>query len=151
MAVRDIFKISRKTFFNPSAWLDAEALAANSKNTWGDIKGLFTAVPSGEQETFDEAASRLKLSAADIKRMQGNYFMYALVFASLGVLSVLYSFYLLFHHNTFHGWILALASAALFFSQGFRFHFWCFQIKHRKLGCTIEEWRRGKPFDKRES
>src|SRR5579883_3671419 len=133
MAVRDIFKVSRKTFFNPSAWLDVDSLSANSKNAWGIFKGLFTPATVGEQETFDEAMRRRDISEEEVKQLEQNYFAYAFFFATLGVILIIYGFYLLFHHNTFHGWILALAASTLFFAQAFRFHFWHFQIKHRKL------------------
>jgi intracellular multiplication protein IcmV len=32
----------------------------------------------------------------------------------------------------------------------FRYHFWYFQIKNRKLGCTVYEWYRGLLGDKNE-
>ena len=145
MAIRDIFKVSRKTFFNPSGWLDTESLIAYNTTIWGSIRGLFRAPAAEKKETFAEAAARLHLTEEDIVRIQNNYLIYALIFIVLGVVLFLFSLYLAFYHNTFHGWLLALVAAGLAGAQAFRFHFWYFQVKFRKLGCTFEEWKRGKP------
>ncbi len=149
MAIRDVFKISRKTFFNPSAWLDMDALREYNSTIFDSIRGLFTAVPGeARKETFAEAMKRQKVTDAQLKETENAYFIYSIAFLVLGILMLIFGFYLLFGHHTFHGWILALASAAFLFAQSFRFSFWHFQIKFRKLGCTFEEWKRGKPFDK---
>ena len=57
---------------------------------------------------------------------------------------VFFSLYLLFS-GFLLSCLLAIAVSILSLSQAFRYHFWYFQIKHRKLGCTFEEWREGKP------
>ena len=52
------------------------------------------------------------------------YAMYQMLYG--GVLSVILSL------------VLSFVSLAL----AFRYHFWHFQIKHRKLGCSFQEWFR---------
>lgn len=142
MAVRDIFKISRKTFFNPTSWMAYNSLRAYTRNLYDVLRSLFTAPPAPIQtETFEQAMNRMGLTEEAIRETAQTYYWYAMFFATLGVLLVLFAFYLLFHHATFSGWLLALASSALFFAQAFRFHFWYFQIQRRKLGCTFAEWR----------
>ena len=142
MAVRDVLKVSRKTFFNPSAWLGLDLLKDQSRFIWATVKDLFIPPTPEFEETFEEAMVRLELSEDDIKTALTNYRYYTWLFVVLGLFTFAYSFYLLFRHATFLGWLLGLAVSALFFSQAFRFDFWAFQIKRRKLGATFVEWKR---------
>lgn len=147
MAIRDVFKVTRKTFFDPAAWIDFNALRANTRNVWGSLGGLFAPLPTGKTETFAEAMQRLGLKEEDIERTGRNYFIFAALFAAIGACLLVFGFYLLFYHIAIHGWLICMALVAFCFAQAFRFHFWYFQIKYRKLGCTFEEWKRGKPYD----
>jgi intracellular multiplication protein IcmV len=147
MPVKDVFKVSRKTFFNPRAWLGYDELKNQTKTIWDTLRALFTSSKPQRQETFEQAMQRLQLSEKDIKEKQATYLNYAIAFIILAVCSFLSSFYYLIHHHTFSGMILGFAVTTLFATQAFRFHFWYFQIKHRKLGCTYKEWRQGKPFE----
>jgi intracellular multiplication protein IcmV len=142
MAVRDAFKISRKTFFNPTAWFGVDTLKTQHNVIWRILKGLFTAPKPEREETFEEAMVRLNLTEEDIKSALVSYRYYTLIFAVLGFVMFAYSFYLLFRYGTFLGWLLGLAVTVLFFSQAFKYDFWVFQIKRRKLGATFAEWKR---------
>jgi intracellular multiplication protein IcmV len=146
MALKDIFKISRKTFFNPGAWLGYDYVKDSTLYFWQAIKNIF--VPqkagTGRKETFEEAMKRQKLTEADVQQSAKNYLIYTLIFIALAVFTAFYGFYLLIEHKEWIAWILSMALVALLLSQAFRFHFWYFQIKHRKLGCTLREWWHGK-------
>lgn len=144
MAVKDIFKVSRKTFFNPRAWLDYDGLKSQTTMLWGTLKRVFTLAKPERQETYEEAMQRFGLSEAEAQERGQLYLAYAYFFLLFATSSIISGFYLLFHHKTISGWLLAIAVTALFLSQAFRYHFWYFQIKHRKLGCTLQEWRQGK-------
>jgi intracellular multiplication protein IcmV len=141
MAARDVLKVSRKTFFNPSAWLGWDLLKDQTRYLWGSVKEVLTPEQAAREETFEAAMVRLELTEDDVKSALVSYRYYTILFVLLGVLTFAYSFYLLFRHGTFLGWLLGLAVTALFFSQAFRFDFWAFQIKRRKLGATFAEWK----------
>lgn len=145
MAIKDVLKVSRKTFLNPSGWLGLPEVKDSFKTTWGILKSLITPASSTRTETFEEAMQRLNQTEADVKKIGQDYLMYCWVFIALGVASLVFGFYLLIHHWTIIGFLLSFAMTSLFFSQAFRYHFWHFQIKFRKLGCTFDEWWRGKP------
>jgi intracellular multiplication protein IcmV len=151
MAVKDVLKVSRKTFFNPRGWLGYDTLKTSSLGLWVILKDLFTVAEPARQETFEVALKRLNLTEEDLKKSARFYTILTAIFVVLGSISFLFCFYFLFYHQTLSGCMLAIATAAVFFAQAFRYHFWLFQIKHRKLGCTLEEWRRGKPYDRGES
>lgn len=150
MAIKDVFKVSRKTFFNPRAWLGYDQLKSQTSTIWDIFKKLFTPAKPERQETFDEAMKRLEITEDDLKVKKATYLNYAIAFIMLATISFISSFFYLFYYHTFAGMMLGFAVTTLFATQAFRFHFWYFQIKHRKLGCTYQEWRQGKPFEPKE-
>jgi intracellular multiplication protein IcmV len=141
MAIRDALKVSRKTFFNPRAWLGYDALKDQTETITSFIKGATTVQRPDITETYDEAMQRLDLTEADVRTTARLYLIYAISFLVLAVCDFFYGLYLLFHHGAFLGLVLSLAVFALLIAQAFRYHFWYFQIQSRKLGCTIDEWR----------
>lgn len=145
MAIKDIFTVSRKTFFNPTAWLGLSNITETFRAIWNVIRSLFVSPAVTNAETFDQAAKRLNLTEDDIQDSGQRFLLYALIFLVLGCCAFVYGVFLLIGHGTLSGLLLAAAVSALLLAQAFRFHFWFFQIKFRKLGCTFEEWRRGKP------
>ncbi len=143
MAIKDVFKISRKTFFNPAAWLGLNELSAYNRVIGSTLKTTFTKDEAHRTETFEQALKRLNVSEAEIQENAKRYKAYALFFLALSLLTFLVGFYYLFEFGTFSGWVLAMSVTLLFGAHAFRFDFWHFQIKHRKLGCTVQEWWRG--------
>lgn len=141
MAVRDIFKVSRKTFINPTGWIGYESLKFQNQTMWAVLKNLFTTAKPERKESFKEAMHRLKLSEEDVKYGAVNYRILAMIFLAIGLLFLIHSFYLLFHHSTFLGWFLGLGASGLFFAQAFRYDFWSLQMRRRKLGITFSDWK----------
>lgn len=141
MAIRDIFKVTRKTFFNPAAWIDYTNLRNQTLMIYGVIRTIFTPEKPTRTETFEEAMKRFKLHEKDIDEMATNYRVYAGVLFLLGITSILYCFYLLFHHVLVLGCLMGICVSMLFFAQAFRYDFWAFQLRQRRLGCTFNEWK----------
>lgn len=142
MAIRDIFKLNRKTFLNPSGWLDIDTLRAQNRTLLDSLKALFIPPTPDREETFEEACVRLNINEADVQEMIKNYRFYAFLYLFFAILAIAYTIYLLIYHRTWTGLLLGFATAALFLSQTFRFDFWAFQLKSRRLGVTFEEWKR---------
>src|SRR4029078_9012133 len=140
MAIRDIFKVSRKTFFNPSAWLDYDTLKAQTVNIVSVLRNMFTIPKPAKEETFEAALKRLNITEAEAEKAKTHYRSYALLLTLVALLAFLYSFYLLFTHHSIFTWLLGMAITALFLAKAFQFDFWAFQIKRRKLGATFNEW-----------
>jgi intracellular multiplication protein IcmV len=143
MALKDVFKVSRKTFINPAEWVDADNIAKNSKSMFSIVKRLFVIPTATHTETFEEASTRLNLTEKDVKERQEYFYFFAYIFLVLGLATFFSSFFFLVKFRTFAGFILALATSSLFFAQAFRYHFWYFQTKVRKLGCTFDDWYQG--------
>lgn len=101
--------------------------------------GLFTIKQATKPETFEEALLRLKLTETDIAERQKEFLRLALLFSVLSFGLLLYALYWAMH-LAISATLISFCLCAFCLSQGFRFHFWHFQVKHRKLGCTVEEW-----------
>lgn len=142
MAIRDIFKVSRKTFFNPAAWLDFNAVRAHTILVWTTLANLFTPPRPLREETFEQAMTRLHLTEPDVKSIAQTYRQYAIFFFIIGLLGFCYAFYLLFRYWTFIGFLIGLCMTALFITQAFKYDFWSLQMRKRKLGLTFEDWQK---------
>lgn len=148
MAVKDIFKVSRKTFFAPGAWLGYDFVKNQSIYLWTVLKSLINALfpqkTTLHPETFEQAMQRLSLTEESLKETERLYLLFAAFFALLGVMVIVVAvLFLLAGHLA--ATLISFGIVAFLFSQAFRYHFWRFQIKHRKLGCTFQEWRTGNP------
>ena len=141
MAIRDIFRVSKKTFYNPRAWLGYDALKDQTKTIYSIVKDVAEPAKPQRTESFQEAMKRLNVSEKEAKNILEYYWQYALIFFVFGILDLIYGFYLLLYHRTFFGFVLAFSVMILLFGQSFKYHFWYFQIKKRKLGCTLQEWK----------
>ncbi len=144
MPLKDVVKVSRKTFFNPVGWFGYDMLRAQFRLSRDVLKESFTPAEPTHKETFEEAMKRLNVTDEDVAETASRYFLFSIFFAICGLATLVFSFYILISHGSFAGFILGVVSATLFVAFAFRYNFWTFQIKHRKLGCTFDEWRSGK-------
>lgn len=128
-----------KPFVNVTGWLGFNTIRANFRGIKRDISVLTAVPPVGEAETFEDAQRRLRLSEGALKRKARDFGRLAAIFALLGVIILFYAMYLGWQGDIF-AFALTLAVSALAFANAFRYHFWLFQIKSRKLGCTWREW-----------
>jgi intracellular multiplication protein IcmV len=147
MAIKDVVKVNRKTFFNPRAWLGYDGLKGQTLQIYRIVRGLFTLPVPTHEESYQEALVRLNITDQESQETGKSYLIYSIIFFVIASATFTFGFILLFYYGTFAGWLISLATAALFFAQAFRYNFWYFQIKHRKLGCTFAEWKAGKTFD----
>lgn len=140
MAVRDIFKVSWKTFVNPTAWFGYDQVRDQSLDMWAVLKNLFTIAKPRTKESFHEAMQRLKLSEDDVKDTAIIYRLYALILFIFGLLVFYYSFYILFKHWVWTGWLMGMAATGLCFAQAFKYDFWSLQMRRKTLGLTFRDW-----------
>lgn len=149
MAIKEILKVNRKTFFNPRAWLSYDTVKEQTLLVWTLVKQIFVTPTAENPETFEEAQARLGLTDEEIATTGQTYLAFALFYALVTVAIFAVAIYFIVDHS-FAGFILAVAITVFMGGQAFQNHFLYFQIKHRKLGCTYEEWRHGKTNPKDE-
>ncbi len=92
-------------------------------------------------ETFDEAVARLRLTESDLVDRRKMFLIQTLLYLVSGVCVIIYAIWLAFHAY-WTGMFVAFLVALMAFSYAFRSHFWLFQLKQRKLGCTFQEYLR---------
>lgn len=141
MAIRDIFKISRRTFFAPRSWLGYDSLKETNRTIGSILTDLFSYDVETKTETFAEATKRLKISEETLNEIHTTYRSYAFLFCLIGALSFFYSFYLLFRYIAIIDWVLGMAVTTLFLTYAFQYDFWSLQIRKRKLGLTFKDWK----------
>lgn len=128
-----------KPAVNVKAWMGWDIIKNSSRYVYSLGKSLFVPQKAEGSESFAEALVRLNLTEADLKIRQQEFMRLFLIYAAMGVAIVLYSLYL-FYNLSFMGGLLTLVVASLAFGLAFRYHFWMFQMKQRKLGCSVREW-----------
>lgn len=120
-------------------WVGAGYLKKSIGQTCNLAKSLFTAEKPEHQETFEESLVRLNISAADLKIRETQLVRLFAIHLLIALVIFSYSIYLFYSAN-WAGGCMSLCLALYPLALAFRFHFWLFQIKQRKLGCTIKEW-----------
>ncbi len=143
MKVPNIFKVSRKTFFNPSAWFAYDVLQTQHQVIKENFRSVFTIDKPAREETFEEAIQRLGLTEEDVKQRMSSSIRFAVIFFITGLLLFFYAFYLLFRYKYILPWLMGVAASGILFAQAFKFHFWFSQMRERKLGLTFSEWLDG--------
>jgi intracellular multiplication protein IcmV len=94
-------------------------------------------------ETFEEAAARLHMTEEKIKEQERKFIVQAIWFFIFALPVLGYSVYMAYRGLVYPAFI-SFIIAIMLFAHAFRAHFWAFQIKHRKLGCSFSEWFNGK-------
>jgi intracellular multiplication protein IcmV len=121
------------------AWIDFGFLQATWVSLRRTIGTLFIPRQAEFNETFDEAMVRLALTEEDIQNRIKEFSRLTLIYIALALGLFIYTLYLAVIadlRTTFLCFIVTL----LLLSRAFQAHFWLFQIKSRKLGCTLREW-----------
>ncbi|CEK11710.1 type IVB secretion system protein IcmV [Legionella hackeliae] len=139
-----------KRIFNVRAWIDFDRVRAFTAYLVAGFQKMF--IPqqqTGQGESFEAAIARMNLSEQDLQAKQSALYRLSLLMSAAAVCIFGYAVYHLFY-GTYRALIVSLVLVLVALVLAFRYHFWYFQIKERKLGCSISEWyREGLKGDKR--
>lgn len=125
--------------FNFKSWFDWGRIKGWTRYFIDGLKKFFIPQEGQTKESFDKAVKRLNLSKTELNQRQQGLLRLSLVMVGLSVLLFAYTIYLLVtggYLGAFVGLVVTLIALVL----AFRYHFWYFQIKERKLGCSIQQW-----------
>jgi len=140
--------------FQLKAWADWDRVKSGASFVVAQIKKYFvpntaprfkSSATSSDanllREAFDKAQSAQKLSDADMVAREKS--LRRLSQFMLGIAALVF-IYFLYHliFGSLAGAILTFAVVCIALAFSFRYHFWYFQIRERKLGCTFSEWYR---------
>lgn len=128
--------------FKIGFWFDWERMKAITVSLGRGIKHLFVPHQNIEiNETFTDATTKFELSDEVLLSKQKALYRLSMFMVLLAVLILSYAGYQLYYGST-KAFFLSLVVTLIALVLAFRYHFWYFQIKRRKLGCTFNEWYR---------
>ncbi len=136
-------RVSRiiKKFFNVRAWSDWDRSESIATYFLTILRRLF--VPQQEKKadikSFDDVVKGLQLTDDELRSRAKNLKQLCLFMIGIGACFYCYGMYQLLYGGAL-GVILSCVLMFISFAMAFRYHFWYFQIEHRKLGCKISEW-----------
>lgn len=120
-------------------WMDLPRLAKNGTMLVDIVKQLLVPQKAKITETFEDAMVRLQLSPTDIAQRAKEFKRLLFIFLAIFIVLLSYTIYL-FLLGSIRPGLVSLVLVFIVLAQVFRYHFWLFQIKQRKLGCTLREW-----------
>lgn len=140
MGIGNYFKNTVKDNVNVKGWSAWNTIKENGKTIDGIIKDVKVDLTKPVQKTtFADVVKKAGLSENDIIARMKSYYRVALICALLGLGSLCWGFNLLFK-SMFLSSLMAFSLSALMFAYAFREHFYYFQLKQRRLDCTVTEW-----------
>lgn len=130
-----------KPLVNFPKWMGLKRIKEDASFIKTVAKQMVTPQKATRTETFDEALKRLDLSEAQLveryQALRRIFFIYVLI--ALPILA--YALYL-YSEGSWHGQLLITVVLLMVVAQAFRYNFWMFQLRQRRLGCSFREWYR---------
>ena len=128
-----------KTFLDIPAWMGWPRLKSSGQAIGTTAKRLFIPQKADIKEEFHEAVARLQLSENDLQEKQRTFLKLCIIFVFMGFALLSYAIYLAWQAYVNSAFV-TLSLTLLLFAIAFRYHFWYFQVKQRRLGCTLKDW-----------
>lgn len=120
-------------------WLSVDYLKETTGHFKSILVGLITPQKAKYSETYEEALLRLNLTEKDVEERKVEFKKLLIFFVVLAVVVILYGLFMAYR-GSFVPALVAFCLALYALTQAFRFHFWLFQLRNRKLGCSFKEW-----------
>ena len=124
---------------NIRKWFDWDRVKSYTLYLGNGVNRLFIPEKNAKTEVFDEEVKKLSISEESLLAKQKSLFRLSMIMLVAAILIFSYAGYQLFY-GSIKGFLISLIVTLVALVLAFRYHFWYFQIKHRKLGCTFDEW-----------
>lgn len=130
-----------QSVFNVRAWADWDRFRNTSNYFLKVFRRLFVIqTPSeSEKKTFDEVIASLGLTEEALMKQQKGLKIQWILMLCLAAGFYVYAMYELLYGG-FLSTMLSIVIIFVILALAFRYHFWYFQIKKRRLGCSLSEW-----------
>lgn len=136
--------------YNFKSWFGYNQVRQGTQLLSQSVQDLINTHPLAGTEyreaNFNAEMARLNLSAQAVEDIKNGYFRNFLIFLALGFLLGIYSIYRFYLAQWMSGWV-SMMLMIIVFCAGLMSHFWYFQIKNKKLNCTLKEWYQNKVFN----
>ncbi len=129
------------SILNVREWFDWERVRSFTLYLTNGFKQLFVPQKSVKAESFKDVTAKLDIDDENLLVKQKALLRLSLLMVVVAGLMFGYAGYQLFY-GSFKAVIVSLVVTLIALTLAFRYHFWYYQIKHRKLGCTFDEWFR---------
>ncbi len=128
-----------KHLFNVPSWIGYRQLRFMTRGVWNFSKGFFIPKHPKCRETFEEALVRFGLTEQDLQQRIKEFTGLTILWLILFFLDVVYALYLAWK-NSWLGFFPTMGISLILLTQAFRYQFFIFQIRQRKLGCKLHDW-----------
>jgi intracellular multiplication protein IcmV len=128
-----------KPFVDIPRWIGYRQLLTTNRSLLAFAKRFFIPQQATINESFEDALLRLGVTEADLAQRLKEFTRLLWIWITLLIISIAYGLYLL-SENALRGFFPCLGISFIILTQVFRYHFWIFQIRHRRLGCSFQEW-----------
>lgn len=137
-----------KSIFNLRLWIDWDRTKAYVLYVFFGIKKYLVPQSPATEESFSVAKKKLALNDEMLLKQQNSLLRLSLLMLGFAILMLIYTIYQVILGSLF-GVVVSVVVMGLALAFAFRYHFWYFQVKERKLGCSLTEWfRQGLMGDK---
>lgn len=128
-----------KRVFNPRKWMSYDEVKESGHHVADLARSLTTVRKPTRKETFEESVKRQNLSEDDLKFRMKALFITSWVYFAFAIALFAYGLYALTYLSLF-AVLVCFILCALALALAYRDSFFYFQMKKRKLGCTVKEW-----------
>jgi intracellular multiplication protein IcmV len=132
-----------KPLVNFPLWLGWKQISSATKDLKETAEYVFNKSESKtkkREETFEQAAYRLRLDDQAIEQRAMNFLRLAIFYLVFAAGLFIYAIYLFIETSHVLGTAMSLVLSTVLLVYAYREHFWYFQLKKRKFGCTFKEW-----------
>jgi intracellular multiplication protein IcmV len=120
-------------------WSDADRLQGFSAYIINLFKKMFVPQPKKASESFKAAQVRLNITDGQLLEQQRALFRMSILMLLIAAGLFWYGVYQVFYGSIL-GVLLTWSVIAITLTLAARYHFWYFQIKSKKLGCSWKTW-----------
>lgn len=120
-------------------WIGYTHLKESTRTLFTLGKAQFIPRQARYSESFEEAITRLGLTESDLSQRQKIFTRLMRIWLLMFSVTFIYSVHLAIG-QAWRSVAPTLILSTVTLIQAFRYHFWLFQIQHRKLGCRFHEW-----------
>ncbi|KTD64387.1 type IVB secretion system protein IcmV [Legionella spiritensis] len=130
-----------KSIFNVRKWADYDRMKSFTTYLGEGFKKLFVPQKKVATKSFDNAMSEFHVTEKDLATQKKALFRLSILMCIAATLLFSWGIYHVVN-GSLKAAGLSMIVMLIALALAFRYHFWYYQIKERKLGCTLKEWFR---------
>lgn len=121
-------------------WAGLDQIKDSTKGVVNLGQKLFISEQANYTETFEEALQRLNITEEQLNARKKEFTRLMIIYLIISLIIFSYSIYVVAVYKNFMGFMMGFAITLYSLTYVFKYHFWIYQIKNKKLGCTLREW-----------